>query len=229
MKVKEKKCKGTGKAKTFGCGNKKQIFKYGLCYNCFKDFLYNSEQGHLILSEYITRAKKKNKIEAKRVTRKIKENNRSTGYYKKQLQDLVNAIIRLIDIDENCISCNYDFQQGSRQAHAGHYFSVGAYPNNRYNFNNIFRQCSICNNYKSGNLAEYRTGLIKRYGIKYVNKLEESKHKPLNISIFDVKNMIINAKEIKKLILSGTDFTRDELNIMLNKENPVDLLNEIPF
>lgn len=80
-----------------------------------------------------------------------------------------NAYIRERDADLPCISCGR-YHQG--QYHAGHYRSVGAAPNLRFNEDNVMKQCAPCNNNKSGNVVEYRINLVKRIGLARVEALE---------------------------------------------------------
>lgn len=88
----------------------------------------------------------------------------------REAQTVFNRYIRYRDRDEPCISCGH---KGGRQVHAGHYMPVGGNGNNRFNEDNCNSQCSICNNYKSGNLALYRESLIKKIGLEKVEKLEK--------------------------------------------------------
>lgn len=57
-------------------------------------------------------------------------------------------------------------------AHAGHYYSVGARPGMRFNPQNIHGQSVSGNMFKSGDLLNYRAGLIRRYGEAYIEDLE---------------------------------------------------------
>jgi hypothetical protein len=87
---------------------------------------------------------------------------------KKLTQALVNKYIRLRDDDRTCISC----LKYTGQMQAGHYLSVGSHPNLRFAARNIHKQCATCNNHLSGNLIEFRKGLVKRYGVAFVESLE---------------------------------------------------------
>ena len=89
----------------------------------------------------------------------------------KQAQTLVNRYVRLRDKNKPCISCGH---KGNRQIHGGHFRPAGQVPQLRFYTLNIFAQCSICNNYKSGNLNEYRESLINRFGIEFVESLESN-------------------------------------------------------
>lgn len=109
---------------------------------------------------------KSNRAELK----KFKENDRRT--LKAKAQEVFNKYIRLRD-GEVCISCGHNNLLGKkRQFHAGHYLTRGARPELSLNENNCHSQCSICNNYLSGNLAQYRLNLIKKIGLEAVEELE---------------------------------------------------------
>lgn len=80
--------------------------------------------------------------------------------YKKQLEEKINEIVRLIDRDQNCISCN----NKPNKLFAGHYHSVGSQQPIRFNLLNIYGQCYSCNGEKGGLLLQYGQGLINNFG-----------------------------------------------------------------
>jgi len=214
MKVKKKKCKGTGKATGSGCGEQKYIVRYGLCQDCLTEWLLNSDEGGKILEKYRISAHKKTIKKYKQEAKKQKEQAKNKSYYQRKLQTEINAIVRLIDIDCSCISCGYSGT--GRQFHAGHYHSVGGHADLRYNLHNIHKQCSICNNHLSGNIKGYQKGLINRYGrdyLEFVENLPAETHKKLDIQ--ELKELIIKAKKIHKEILSGIDYKRNEIHKIL--------------
>ncbi len=88
---------------------------------------------------------------------------------KKLAQYEFNAFIRRRDEGKPCVSCG-----NARPTQAGHYFSAGHYPGLAMNENNCHLQCVRCNMYLSGNLREYREGLIKRIGEEQFRKLEDT-------------------------------------------------------
>ena len=96
----------------------------------------------------------------------------------RETQAIVNRFIRLRDGNQ-CISCGR-YHQG--QIHAGHYLPVGAHPALRFTEININSQCSACNNYLSGNIVNYRKGLIAKIGVDRVEWLE-GPHEPAKWSI----------------------------------------------
>ena len=83
-------------------------------------------------------------------------------------QKVFNKFIRLRDEPLPCISCG----EHRNTYDAGHYRSVGAAPQLRFNEDNCHKQCVHCNQHKSGNAIEYRIGLVKRIGAERVEALE---------------------------------------------------------
>jgi Bacteriophage Lambda NinG protein len=83
-------------------------------------------------------------------------------------QKVFNEFIRERDQDKGCISC------GAQVTEAGHYFSAGHHSAMRFNEVNTNGQCTRCNCFLSGNLINYRIGLIRRYGESKVLMLENA-------------------------------------------------------
>lgn len=144
------------------------------CRYCKEKFTpFNSLQPFCFKNECITKHNKttleKKKAKAKK---EFKENDKSTLL--KLAQTVVNKYIRLRDLNKPCISCGH---LGDRQIHAGHYRPMGNNQQLRFYTLNIYAQCSICNNYKSGNLAEYRLNLIKKIGLAKVEEIEANQER----------------------------------------------------
>ena len=141
----------------------------------------------------------KTKLEAKierQLTKERKEKLKTLRDWKKDVQTWCNKYIRLRDANEPCISCGRHHQG---QYHAGHFLSVGAHPELRYEERNIYKQCAPCNNHLSGNLINYRKRLIELKGQDEVDWLE-GPHEPLKLSIDDCKSLINMFKnKIKQL------------------------------
>lgn len=110
----------------------------------------------------------------RKALRVAKQKIKSRAEYMKEAQAAFNKFIRLRDHHEPCISCGRHHQG---QYHAGHYRSVGSTPELRFDERNCHKQCSVCNNYLSGNLILYRINLIQKIGLAGVESLE-SKHEP---------------------------------------------------
>jgi len=112
---------------------------------------------------------------------------------KELAQKIVNTYIRLRDQENPCCSCGHT---EGRQFHAGHYESAGGNQQQRFYTLNIHKQCSICNNYKSGNLIPYRLFMIEKYGLEKVEAIE-SDH---SIKKYDVEYLQKLIKVFRKKI-----------------------------
>lgn len=105
-----------------------------------------------------------------------RERLKSRADHLREAQAAVNKYVRLRDAHLPCISCDStpndsDLMTGSRWD-AGHYRSVGACPELRFEPLNIHRQCVKCNRNLSGNAVEYRIRLVQRIGAEKVAWLE---------------------------------------------------------
>ena len=114
----------------------------------------------------------------------------------KEAQVEFNKYIRLRDRELPCISCGR-FHSGSYDA--GHYRSVGAAPHLRFNEDNCHKQCVPCNQFKSGNIVEYRISLVNRIGLDRVEALEKS-HGQMKFTIEDAKRIKAEYKEKVKAL-----------------------------
>lgn len=103
----------------------------------------------------------------------------------REAQTAFNAYIRERDAGQPCISCGR-FHTG--QIHAGHYLSVGAHPELRFNEDNVHAQCQPCNAHLSGNIVNYRPRLIEKIGMERVEWLE-GHHEPVKYSIDEIKQI----------------------------------------
>lgn len=130
---------------------------------------------------------KSDRLAASKRMRERKEALKSRSDWLKEAQKAFNEFIRLRDKDLPCISCGR-YHEG--QYHAGHYRSVGACPELRFNEDNVNKQCSVCNNHKSGNIGDYRLGLIEKIGLERVEFLERKDHPPLKLSVEEIKELI---------------------------------------
>ena len=145
-------------------------------------------------SSKMVERRRKFKAKEERKTDKIKkETLKSRSDYVKEAQAVFNKWVRLRDDKEPCISCNR-FHTG--QYHAGHYLSVGAHPELRFEPLNVWKQCQPCNTHLSGNLLRYRKVLIEKIGIEKVEWLE-GPHEVKKLNVDDLK--IIIQKYKKKL------------------------------
>lgn len=102
-----------------------------------------------------------------------------------EAQSAFNKFIRMRDAGQPCISCG---RHHTGQYHAGHYLSVGAKPELRFNELNVHLQCQPCNTHLSGNLVNYRTRLLTKIGAEQVQFLE-GPHEPKKYMIDDLKQI----------------------------------------
>ena len=136
----------------------------------------------------------KRKKETNRMRREFNEKDRS--YQIKKAQAAFNAYIRTRDAGKPCISCK---KNSGAKMNAGHYLSVGAHPELRFEPDNCHLQCEWCNSYLSGNIARYRINLIEKIGLEKVEWLE-GPHEPKNYTLDDIKEITRKFKaKTKKL------------------------------
>ncbi|TVO37366.1 recombination protein NinG [Vibrio algivorus] len=109
--------------------------------------------------------------------------NMKRSYRLEKAQAQFNRFIRLRDAGKPCISCERYIELS--QLDAGHYRSIGAAPELRFNEDNCHGQCRECNGFKSANKTEYRGSLIDKIGLKRVEEIEQH-HPPANWSIEDI-------------------------------------------
>jgi hypothetical protein len=81
-----------------------------------------------------------------------------------------NRWIRERDFGEPCISCG---RITGAKVNAGHYRTTAAASHLRFNPDNVHLQCEHCNTHLSGNLIEYRKGLVAKIGAARVELLED--------------------------------------------------------
>lgn len=152
--------------------------------------------------EKLEQLKRMDKRNWKQRQSEMKKANKTSSDYRNDLQKIFNKWVRLRDKHDGCISCGKPF---NAKYDAGHYFSVGSYPNLRYNPLNTNGQCVRCNREKHGNLTEYRARLIRKIGQDEFDKLEASRHHPLHITTTEIIELMETYKIAIKLFLSNDD------------------------
>lgn len=148
-------------------------------------------------------ARKRKEIKAKRLHQEKKKALKTRSEWLKDAQAVFNKFIRLRDEKEPCISCGRHHQG---QYHAGHYLTVGACPELRFEELNVHKQCAPCNNHLSGNLVNYRIRLIDKIGLDKVEWLE-GKHEPLKLTIPEIQVLIAEYKAKIKALTGHTTTT----------------------
>lgn len=170
------------------------------CRICRKEFIpkYSTMQATCENIEcMIAYSSKQKEKKTKAEFKAMKERNKSVSQWRKELQQVFNQYIRLRDKGKGCISCGTPLQG---KYDAGHFFSVGSYPNLRFNELNVFGQCVSCNQHKHGNLLEYAIGIEKRIGKKAVEELKQIRNGRLSLPLDKIKELIYHYKDkVKEL------------------------------
>jgi len=118
----------------------------------------------------------------RKVTRTALDRIKTKAERMREAQAAFNRFIRLRDSGLPCISCGR-FHGG--QLHAGHYRTTKAAPELRFDERNVNLQCAPCNNHLSGNIVEYRRGLLLKYGPDIVAEIE-GPHEPKHYTVDDL-------------------------------------------
>jgi hypothetical protein len=127
--------------------------------------------------QYAKRARAK---EASDEIKRMREKIKTLSEYRKEFQQVFNKFIRMRDKGKPCISCGRAL---GTKYDAGHYFSVGSYPNLRFDEDNVHGQCVTCNQHLHGNLIEYGERLPDRIGRDAYESLIARKNQRLSLSI----------------------------------------------
>ena len=170
--------------------------KFKVCKSCAKEYKpYNSLQ---VVCSPLCALNFNSKKEIKKRIKEIKKNLLTHKDYLKILQMIFNKYIRLRDKDKPCISCGKEIKNG----HASHYYSVGNYPNLRFNEHNVHLSCVECNVFKHGNLIEYGKRLPDRIGLLNTELMYKMREAVNKISIPELEKQIKEYKlKIKNLNL----------------------------
>jgi hypothetical protein len=131
-------------------------------------------------------------------TAKINRANKATAKekiksYSQRLQEAKKVFqkwVRVRDKGLPCISCG---TVKCNEWAGGHYFKAETYTHLIFDERNCHKQCNAyCNKHRDGAQAEYRIGLVNRYGEAYVKGLEDlamlkQQRKYTNQEIEDIK------------------------------------------
>lgn len=143
----------------------------------------------------------------------IKEN-------KKDLQDTVQEIVRLIDKGASCIDC--DRMIGKPCFDGGHYKSKGSNATISLNLHNIFKQTRGCNHQGQTSPEAFMVGIKKMYGNEYGDFVESLAllYPYLGLSSKQYPELTAEARkiarELKKLDLEYTPKQRMRLREKYN-------------
>lgn len=147
----------------------------------------NSECKLEFIRNHPDKARKVEKTMVRKELKDLREKGMTRSDYLKLAQIAFNTFIRHRDKDQPCISCG---RKLNAKFDAGHFYSVGAFPNLRFEELNNHAQCVQCNRDKSGNLLEYREGLIARIGQEKFDQLEAMKRVEKHYSVEEIKEII---------------------------------------
>lgn len=118
---------------------------------------------------------------------------------RKKAWAVFSQMIRLRDADGRgycrCISCSTVKPWNEMQA--GHFIPKGSDRNLEFHPDNVHAQCVSCNMHKSGNLIEYRFGLVRKIGKSRVERLEtlhQMRHASKAPNDFELKIIWTEAK-----------------------------------
>lgn len=126
--------------------------------------------------------------------KKLKEGLLTHSERLKIAQVAFNQYIRERDRGKGCISCGKILQG---KFDAGHCFSVGAYPNLRFDEDNVWGQCVECNQHLHGNQAEYLIRLEGRIGLDRLEALKARRRSPSKLSAEEIT--VLTEKYRKKV------------------------------
>lgn len=161
--IKPKKCKAPG------CGQR------------FKPTMTTQKVCSIACALAMSKDSKVQKVAAKAITKQAREDLKerreklkTKGEHLREAQASFNAYIRERDrlAGYACISSGRPLDWNGNAVDAGHYRSTGAAPHLRFDENNCHAQSKHDNRYLSGNVADYRIGLIKRIGLEAVEALD---------------------------------------------------------
>jgi len=166
--IQEKKCFGNGLAKGYGCNKMTNVKnrKYGLCMNCYPDWILNSDNGKIKMQKAILKASAP-RLQLTSLYDERKERNALKRMIL-STKTIVHKYIRNRDKGKPCISCGDNWKDSFQ---AGHFYASGSFETLKFNFDNINGQCEKCNLYLNGNFENYSLNLPKRIGEERYNAL----------------------------------------------------------
>lgn len=199
--IKEKKCRGNGVTKDYGCNelvpvslyNKtNRIYGLGISCGCYSNWLLNSKEGKSLMQKNILKATRPRKeFEQAKHTRKEQTTLKSLLV---NVRMQLHSYIRERDKGKPCISCGVEWND---TFHCTHFYKSELYSNLRFDIDNLHGGCQKCNLFMDGNESGYRVGLINRYGKEYVDALDK---KAMQYKKQDFKWEISELKRIKNEI-----------------------------
>lgn len=173
--IKQKKCKGIGKAKGHkGCGKmvEANTRRYGLCFSCYPDFLLTTDAGKIIVAKATLKAvspRKKSEEELEKAFAQKKSRSVLSNEIEKT-QRIVNKYVRLRDEGKPCISQKISWK---KDFEAGHLFSKKTHSAIRFDYDNIHGQSVYANRHLYGDFDNYLANLPNRIGKERTEALQK--------------------------------------------------------
>jgi hypothetical protein len=121
------------------------------------------------LANQLSDRKQKRQEKAERAAwKKRKADVKPLSHWMKLAQQAFNEFIRTRDAEDLCISCG---RMHDGQWHAGHFRTVKASPETRFDEDGCHKQCMPCNHHLSGNIPGYKPNLIAKIGQEAFDRL----------------------------------------------------------
>lgn len=121
------------------------------------------------LANQLSDRKQKRQEKAERAAwNKRKADVKPLSHWLKLAQQAFNEFIRTRDAEDLCISCG---RMHDGQWHAGHFRTVKASPETRFDEDGCHKQCMPCNHHLSGNITGYKPNLIAKIGQEAFDRL----------------------------------------------------------
>ena len=200
--AKQKKCKGTGKAKGHGCGEIRFLYRYGLCQFCFRTWLLKTPEGAEVLNRSQIRAKKDVAKINQEKDRQAKVNIKTIAELLHEAKAPFQKLIRIRDHGGICICCERRLPFNIGDFDAGHYYSAESHRGLIFHPHNVNGQRKYCNKYLYGNESGYAIGLTKKIGEEDFNKLKDLRDELRNyewdkFKLIEMRNYY--AKELRQV------------------------------
>lgn len=147
-----------------------KIFNYRYCESTPECKQAGKEAKNILIKKAMEKVKASKGKKSRHETKVLREKLKTLSDYEAEAKKSFQHYIRLRDKYLPCISCG---NTNPTDWCGSHYFSAGMYSGLMFDERNCHGACNTyCNKYLSGNLIEYRKGLIVRYGALFVEKLE---------------------------------------------------------
>lgn len=149
------------------------------CSNSFTPYVgfqtwCSNDCGVILATAKLKKEKRQEELKERRKDRSAREQMKTRNEWIAGAQVAFNAFIRLRDqiAGHRCISSGKPLDWSGNNVDAGHYRSRGSAPHLRFDERNCHAQTKQENRYASGNVVDYRIGLIQRIGLEAVEALE---------------------------------------------------------